>query len=199
MSQDPRNLSHEQNRLHNPWEKFKNRDPNKHKADDDLTFRLGRPPFQLDPHTRVTILPLRTTAEAVDIFLKYRSLRLNDTVPLQKQLLKDFLQFSSPPVPASSGTSTTYLDDVRAYSSAEDIVLIDDRNNHERCARSIGKDCDECYIYSEMMSIPDLCTRLRNEVRSPVGLNQHRTDAASEKHLKAMLTGESCMFGPKNK
>lgn len=155
---------HEHNRLHNPWEKFKSRDPNKHKADDDLTFRLGRPPFQLDPHTPVTILPLRTTAEAIDLFLKYRSLRLDEAVPLQKQLLKDFLRFSKPPLSTFPGTSTTYLDDVRTYSSTEDVVLIDDRNNHERCARKIGKDCDECYIYSEKISVPDLCTRLRNEV-----------------------------------
>lgn len=166
MFQDPRGPSFESRRLHDPWDKFKLRDPNKHKADDDLTFRIGRTPFQLDPHIPVTTLPLRTTTEAIDLFLKHDSQRLDDAVPLQRQLLKDFLHICTPALPVSSSAITsTYLDDVQNLSSAGDIVLIDDRNNHKQCARSIGKDCSACYIYSEKISIPNLCARLRDRVR----------------------------------
>jgi hypothetical protein len=172
MSYDLHSSRYEPSRLHNPWEQFAHRDEKKHQAENDLVFRLGRPPFQLVPIAPPHTLSTRSTAEVIDLFLQYGSKRLDDQVPRKQQLLKDFLRGSDPPLSALSSSTppVTYIDDVKLRSSVGDIALIDDRNNHSDCGRKIKKACSDCHIYSKKLSIPDLCTRLQGEVSSTIGM-----------------------------
>jgi hypothetical protein len=166
MSHDFHSSRHELSRLYNHWEKFTHRDEKKHHAENSVEFRLGRPRFLITSTPPTSNSPPKTSAEVIEVFLTYGSHRLNDPVPRQRQLLKDFFQ-AADPVPSmlsSEQPSTTYYDDVKLRSSISDIALLDDRNNHPRCARKIGKACSDCYILSKKVSIPDLCTHLQGEV-----------------------------------
>jgi hypothetical protein len=169
----PHNLQsspYELGRPHNPWEKFTRRDEKKRRLEHMLQYRLGRLPFQVTPTPLPTNLPTKTTAEIIEQFLSYGSHRLDDPVPRQRQLLQDFLKAAIPMAvsasssPSSSRPQGNYLDDIKLRSTDRDIALIDDRNNHKDCARKIGMSCTGCYIFSENVSIPDLCIRLRGEV-----------------------------------
>jgi hypothetical protein len=158
---------HDLSRLHNPWEKFTHRDEKKHNAENDLTFRLGRPPYQSVLPQTPQPLSTNTTTEVIELFLDYGSKSLDDPVPRQRQLLKDFLQASNSPLPSLSSLTptTTYIDDVNLRSSVGDIALIDDRNYHPYCARKIKQQtCSDCYIHSKKLAIPELCTHLQGEV-----------------------------------
>jgi hypothetical protein len=152
---------YELDQLHNPWEKFARRNEVLHRGDNELQFRLGRIPFQTTAASIPTDISTKTTAEVIELFLNYGSHRLEDPVPRRQQLLKDFLGAANS---SSSGPASTYLDDVRLRSSANEIALIDDRNCHEKCARIIGQCCPDCEIVSGNIDIPNLCTRLRGEV-----------------------------------
>jgi hypothetical protein len=157
---------HDLSRLHNPWEKFTHRDEKKHNAENDLAFRLGQPLYRLVPTPPPQPLSTRSTREVIDVFLDFGSKRLDDPVPRQRQLLKDFLLASDPPLPSlsSSRPATTYFDDVGLRSATGDIALIDDRNYHQYCARKVMQTCSDCYIYSQRLTIPELCNHLHGEV-----------------------------------
>jgi hypothetical protein len=183
-------------RFHNPWEKFEHRDEKGQRAESDLVFRLGYPLLQ------VNTLFTRSTAEVVESFLSFGSNSLDDPVPRKRQLLRDFLQASHPPMPtlSSSRSPAAYLDEIRLLSAVGDIALVDDRNYHPDCARKIGRSCSGCYIYSEKLSIPDLCTRLQGEVgfvtfraRAETRLTYIR--ACSERHHTVRLIEGSGKFG----
>jgi hypothetical protein len=169
MSHDLYNSHHELNRPYNPWERFTLRDENKHRVDSELRFRLGRAPFQLpipSPTSTVQPLPTRATAEVIELFLTFDSHHLYDDIPRQRQLLRDFLTAVTLSLPATSSPrqTDTYIADVKRCNSIHDIALIDDRNYHDGCARKIGRVCTECHIVSKKVSIPDLCSRLEDEV-----------------------------------
>jgi hypothetical protein len=168
MSQDLHSSRYELSRPHNPWEKFTHRDEKKHHAENSLAFRLGRSRFLITSTPPVSNSPPQTSTEVIEVFLTQGSHRLNDPVPRQRQLLKDFLQAADPVLSASSplvqSSATTYYDSVKLCSSPSDIALLDDRNNHPGCARRIGKACSDCYICSKKLSIPELCTHLQGEV-----------------------------------
>jgi hypothetical protein len=190
--------NHDLGRLHNPWEKFTRRDEKKHNAENDLAFRLGQPSYQLAPTSPPQPLSTRSTIEVIDLFLGFGSKSLDEPVPRQRQLLRDFLLASDPPLPSLSPSTptTTYIDDVELRSSVGDIVLTDDRNYHEDCARKVKQTCSDCYIYSQKLTIPELCTHLQGEVSCLMHTAQEDTRLTcdrlySETPLMVMLTEES--------
>jgi len=152
MSHELHSSYHELSRPYNAWEKFTLRDEKKHRAEDELNFRLCNPQNQ----------PTEDTATVIRLFLTHGSHRLHDPVPRQQQLLKDFLSAADPSFPALS--ATTYLEDVQGCSKEDEIALLDDRNKHGDCARFIGQTCGACYNFSQNVTIPELCARLRDRV-----------------------------------
>lgn len=169
MSQDIVGSQYEFTRLHNPWEKFTRRQEHKHRAENDIEFRLCRPlpgPHNAIPSTSLPTLPPKSTTEVIELFMSHGSHRLDDPVPRQRQLLKDFLNA----VHRTNATSLnpisthTYIIDVGLQSSPEDIALIVDRNYHNDCASKIGKTCTDCRVFSKQVLIPYLCDHLRDRV-----------------------------------
>jgi hypothetical protein len=145
MSHDAYSLRYDLSRLHNPWEKFTQRDTKKHRAED-------RSP--LCPATA-------SNPNVIKLFLTHGSHALNDPVPCQRQLLRDFLTAAAPLAPAPQAT---YLDAVHGLSTDADIALLDDRERHMGCAKIIDQPCGDCRIFSQDLTVPQLCTRLRDEV-----------------------------------
>lgn len=165
MSPDLHSSIYEPHRLFNPWEKLTHRDEKEHVADKEAQFRLGRLSLQ-PPASSPTSLPqtpvTKTSAEIIELFLRHGSFRLDDAVPRQQQLVKDFLQAALLTASSSSRITNTFIDDVKL--AVGDMALLDDRNNHEGCVRKFGKACSDCYALSKKMTIPDLCTHLEAEV-----------------------------------
>jgi hypothetical protein len=146
MSNDTRDTGswYELSRPHNPWEKFTRRDEKKHVAEDS----------RLCPSTA-------TTSDVIRLFLAHGIHRLDDPVPRQRQLLKDFLNAAVPSAPSSS---MTYSDEVQKHSTHNDIALLDDRSRHLECAKMIGQPCTICYIVPKNFTISELCTHMRDVV-----------------------------------
>ncbi|KAH7095359.1 hypothetical protein FB567DRAFT_601211 [Paraphoma chrysanthemicola] len=90
---------HELSRAYNPWDNFRTRNENNHKAED--TSRLF-PSSQPDP----------TSSQVIDTFLKHKSHRLNKLVLRRWQLLEDFL---NEVVRESLPGTRSYIDDVDSY------------------------------------------------------------------------------------
>jgi hypothetical protein len=136
---------YEPSRPHNPWERF-----TQLKEKNICAVYLKR----LCPSTS-------TTSDVIKLFLLHDIHLLDDPVPRQRQRLKDFLNAV---MSSTSSSSVTYLDDVQMHSKIDDIALLDDRNKHIRCAKTIGQPCDDCYIFSKNLTIPEFCVRLRDKV-----------------------------------
>jgi hypothetical protein len=147
MAQAPHSASacHELSRPHNPWEKFTQRDEKKHVADD--VSRLC-PPASI-------------TSDVIKLFLTHGMHPLDEAVPRQRQLLKEFLNAV---MISASASSVTYLDDVQDRSTIVDIALLDDRNKHIGCVKMTAQQCVGCHIFSKNLTIPEFCMRLRDAV-----------------------------------
>jgi hypothetical protein len=173
MSLDPYGSRYEPTRLFNPWEEFMHRDESKHVADSKAQFRLGHflppSPTPTSPTTAQPPLPTRTSKEVINLFLTHGSHRLDDAIPHQQQILKDFMNaaIAQLPVTSTSPPRSNYIDDLKS-TPISDIALLDDRNNHEGCSRKYGKICSDCYVVSRKMAMRDLCTHLEGEVSDTV-------------------------------
>ncbi|KAF2869772.1 hypothetical protein BDV95DRAFT_86163 [Massariosphaeria phaeospora] len=132
-------------RLHNPWEKFIQRDETKHHGD---AARLN--PTQAQ------------TSTVIHQFMTHDSNQLDIPIPRKQQTLRDFLNESI--IKAARGQNRTVENDVDDASLSTDIVLLDDRQKHPTCAKNYGKQCRECNIYSKNLTIPLLFCRLKEDV-----------------------------------
>lgn len=146
MAYELHRSTHDLNRLHNPWEKFKNRKQPLHVAED------SRPSEQT------------TTTDIIEAFLTRDKLRLDKQVPRRRQILRDFLDEV---VQLPRSAVNPHFDDIARHSKDVDVAFIDDRQNHERCAKNIGIPCNDCHIFSQVLKIPELCQRLRKKVSLP--------------------------------
>ncbi|KAH3952389.1 hypothetical protein HBH98_175250 [Parastagonospora nodorum] len=168
MSLDLYGSRYEPTRLFNPWEEFMHRDESKHAADSKAGFRLGHflppSPTPTSPTAAPPPLPTRTSREVVELFLTYGRHRLDDAIPHQQKLLKDFMQgvIAQSPVTSTAAPQSNYIDDLK-NTPVSDIALLDDRNNHDGCLRKYDKHCSNCYVVSKKMAIRDLCTHLEGE------------------------------------
>ncbi|KAH5157993.1 hypothetical protein HBH69_071140 [Parastagonospora nodorum] len=168
MSLDLYGSQYEPTRLFNPWEEFMHRDESKHAADSKAGFRLGHflppSPTPTSPTAAPPPLPTRTSREVVELFLTYGRHRLDDAIPHQQKLLKDFMQgvIAQSPVTSTAAPQSNYIDDLK-NTPVSDIALLDDRNNHDGCLRKYDKHCSNCYVVSKKMAIRDLCTHLEGE------------------------------------
>lgn len=134
---------------HSPWEKYTQRYEAKHSPEDDV---------------RLCTTAQTTTAQIIEEFLTHDQHQLEKQVPRRRQILRDFLDEALAP---SAGVASPYLKDIEQRSTSADIALIDDRQNHEGCGRfKREKHCDDCIIFSETISIPDLCRRLKEKRRT---------------------------------
>lgn len=137
------------NRPHNPWEQFTRRDETKHGAEDGPNSRL--------------CLPSKTTVEVVQLFMAHKRQDFDKPIPRQNQILKDFLD----EVKATPSSTPCYVGvDIRSNCKNGDIALLDDRQRHPKCAKVIGQTCPQCQVYFAEISIPDMYTRLGDQVRS---------------------------------
>jgi hypothetical protein len=135
-------------RLHNPWEKFSQRLVERHLAEDES--RLCPPQVPI------------STSEVVARFLSHGYTRLDEAIPRKRQLLRNFLEETI--TPQQMGMPNSVEHDIRDGSVSGDIALLDDRQKHERCAKSIGQLCSVCRIFSRKLSIPELYQRLQEKV-----------------------------------
>ncbi|CAO2650561.1 Nn.00g018530.m01.CDS01 [Neocucurbitaria sp. VM-36] len=148
MEYEAHSSFHEPIRPHNPWEVFTHRNETKHRAEDN---------------SRLCTNAQTTTSQVIERFVNFDRHRLDEQVPRRHQMLRDFLHEVVPP---SVGTVGSYFDDIERHSTNANIALIDDRRQHERCAKSIGNPCNGCRIFSRVVRIPGMCQRLREERRT---------------------------------
>lgn len=138
---------HELYRPHNPWERFTQRHDENHLPED--RFRLVPPPHNV------------STSAVIDALLTHDQVSSPDQpIPRRRQLLRDFLSEAV----SGRGLNCHVDEDIVKSSSSRDIALLDDRQKHEGCAKPIGKQCDDCQIYSNNVTIPNLYLRLKEEV-----------------------------------
>jgi hypothetical protein len=138
---------HDLNRLHNPWEKFTNRNERLHLVED--IARLCPP----------TPIPTPTTSSyAINSFMAHGNSELDEPVPRRYQRLRGFLDA------AKSSNDQAVENDVADGSSRSDIALLDDRRNHPDCTNWYTNTCSGCKIFSLKLEIPQLLQRLKEEV-----------------------------------
>ncbi|CAN9186208.1 unnamed protein product [Alternaria alternata] len=106
-----------------PWKKFTHRQEAKHRPEDDLRL------CTLD----------QTSAQVIERFLSPErdKIHLDELIPRRRQVLRDFLNGVHPEGILGMGSC---LQDVKDRSNDDNIIaLVDDRQNHERCDKIIGK------------------------------------------------------------
>tara|TARA_R110002003_G_scaffold1577_2_gene23219 strand:- start:1285 stop:1731 length:447 start_codon:yes stop_codon:yes gene_type:complete len=135
------------NRPHNPWEHFTRRHEDKHYVEDAS---------RLCPSLNVL------TPNVVEAFLAHKRKLIENPIPRQRQVLRDFLKGVE--VPQATALPRYVEADIKANSTDNDIALLDDRQRHSGCAKSIGKPCSDCRIFSTNLKIPELLKRLGEEV-----------------------------------
>lgn len=131
-----------------PWKKFTHRQEAKHRPEDDLRL------CTLD----------QTSAQVIERFLSPErdKIHLDELIPRRRQVLRDFLNGVHPEGILGMGSC---LQDVKDRSNDDNIIaLVDDRQNHERCDKIIGKPCNDCRIFSRSVGIPELCERMQEKV-----------------------------------
>lgn len=132
--------------IHNPWERFKTRNEQTHLAEDSRLVRAAS----------------TTSLEVIKNFITYGTHQFEEPIPQQRQLLRDYLcvAATNDPDPTNQFVET----DIVKFSKTWDIALLDDRQNHDGCARPYGNPCSRCHIFSENLSIPQLFLRLKENV-----------------------------------
>jgi hypothetical protein len=168
---DLHSIHHDMSKLQNPWEHFIRRTEESHDAGHEA-IQIGRFPIQApvnETSTALLMLPRKTTKEVIDTFMACGSQRAS--IPRQRKLLRDFLEV----VETSSSVTPprltdNYLHSIRLGSNDGDLVLIEDRGICRDCVKALKRGCTKCYVLSEELPVPDLCTRLEEEV-SPAKLS----------------------------
>lgn len=134
---------------YNPWQRFTQRDVAKHNAEDGVCF--------CPPHTPIS------AAEVINRFLGHGFNTLDEAVPRKRQLLRDFLEEA---ITIPRNAPRIVEQDISATSRSIDVALLDDRQNHERCAKRVSQVCNDCNIFSKNLSILELYKRLQEDVSS---------------------------------
>lgn len=182
MSHAPYSSAYGLDPSHDPWEKFRRRDEPRHRAEDELLFRIN----SIYSTTGSPSAP--TTADIIHRFLSAGKHALDDSIPRQRQLLRDFLDAAYQASPPSSATLDSYVDDVARYSCPSDTALVCDRNIHPHCARLIHQPCNECYNFSDRMIMSDLCTHLNKRVST----EKHIDTCKRLRYVMSVEEGRGC-------
>jgi hypothetical protein len=157
---------HELNRahtLHNPWEKFTHRNESGHYAEDASRLHSLQ---QATSSSQTTTLPQITSVAVIDGFLGHNRKLLDNPIPRQRQLLREFLAGSI--VQSSRNSSHRNFDaDISDSSNSGDIALLDDRQKHPDCMKSNRRACPDCVVFSTSLTVPQLLQRLQDQVSIP--------------------------------
>jgi hypothetical protein len=148
---------HELNRahtLHNPWENFTHRNESGHCAEDASRLHTLQ---QATSSSRIT------SVAVMDGFMGHNRKLLDNPIPRQRQLLREFLAGSI--VQSSRNSSHRNFDvDISQSSNSEDIALLDDRQKHPDCVKSNRRACPDCVVFSTSLTVPQLLQRLQDQV-----------------------------------
>jgi hypothetical protein len=160
-------FAHPQNgptQLHNPWEKFTRRNEKMHVAEDGSRL-IGEDHSRLPTAstTNVDVIDSTASMTVIEQFMTHRTGPLEISIPQRRQLLRDYLEAAA--ADAASHPNRFVENDIGHFSKTWDIALLDDRQNHQNCARPYKNPCSKCQILSKSLSIPELFLRLKENVR----------------------------------
>ena len=143
---DFRQSQHELNKLVNPFERFQARYVKKHLADDAARLFQQQQPY---------------AADVIEKIVNYGKKPLDYNVPRRFQTLRNYLTEATAP---GQPLTRTVKDDIELSSNDQDIALLDERQEHDKCPKKYGQQCLECVPFSEKVTIPQLHERLKKAV-----------------------------------
>ncbi|KAF2131374.1 hypothetical protein P153DRAFT_193815 [Dothidotthia symphoricarpi CBS 119687] len=114
--------------------------------------------------SRLCSSPQTTSSDVIHDFMNNGRKLLDHPIPRQRQILRDFLNEAV--IPHLPNSPRCFGADIVDSSTGADIALLDDRQKHLDCAKSIRKTCAACHVFSNNLNIPQWYQRLREERRA---------------------------------